>query len=73
MSASDTSTFLSIPPKIVWVLLRATRLAREDIRDNTPFNNKLGDHFVKIMREACKSHLSSYLGEYTAYDRPTED
>lgn len=54
LSASDTQTFLSIPPIIVCVLLRASRLAREDIRGNIPFNDKLGDHFVKIMREACK-------------------
>lgn len=62
LSASAYESFADIPLEVIWALLRSWNLARSST-DNKPFETKLGDEFVKIMRTACEYLLSpAYLG-----------
>jgi hypothetical protein len=60
LSASEQESFLSLPPTIVLVLLRASRLAKEKSQDQRPYETRFGDEFLEIMRKACKCHHARY-------------
>lgn len=56
LTASAYSNFLSLPPNIVWTLLRSSHLARIDAGGDT-YECKLGNEFVKLMRLGCEYQI----------------
>jgi hypothetical protein len=62
LSACSYVVFLSLPPTVVWAMLRARRIAQTEMGFEES-RNQFAREFITLMNEACKFCTSSTVGD----------